>query len=79
MRRNAVNVVQELLDEMYRLVTDYPDGLHMTGRTVADLIAGTACFPGGSGLWRGNRLGGPLPDHFAERPVMFVLARHPYG
>ncbi len=72
MRRNPVNVVQDLLDEMYRLVTDYPDGLHMTGRTVADLIAGTACFPGGSGLWRGNGLGGPLPDNFPERPIMFV-------
>jgi hypothetical protein len=72
MARLAIDVIQELLDQMTRLVTDYPEGLQMTGRAITDLIAGTACFPGGSGLWRGNQLGGPLPEYFPEHPVMFV-------
>ncbi len=72
MPRLTIDVVQQLLDEMNRLVTDYPKGLQMTGRSVKDLIAGTAFFPGGSGLWRGNQSGGPLPEYFPEQPVMFV-------
>lgn len=36
------------------------------------LRRGTAFFPGGSGLWRGEEPFGALPEHFPERTVMFV-------
>jgi hypothetical protein len=59
---------------MDRLVTDYAYecGVKRTGRTITDLIDGTACFPGGAGLWRGDVYGGPLPIYFPERCVMFI-------
>lgn len=72
MARSSIDVVQELLDEMDRLVVDYPPGVKRTGRTVKELIDGTACFPGGTGLWRGDMYGGPLPEYFPERSVMFI-------
>ncbi|MEA2785890.1 MAG: uracil-DNA glycosylase [Candidatus Eremiobacteraeota bacterium] len=70
--REARVVLQQLLDEMRETVRDYHPAVGRTGATVDELIQGTAFFPGGSGLWRGNALGGPLPDHFPDAPVMFV-------
>jgi hypothetical protein len=74
MSRLSTLVIQQLLDEMDRLVTDYAydRGVKRTGRTITDLIDGTACFPGGAGLWRGAVYGGPLPTYFPERCVMFI-------
>jgi len=77
MPRLSVDVIQQLLDEMNRLVVTYPEGVERTGRTLDKLIAGTAFFPGGTGLWRGRISGGPLPDQFPEKPVMFVA--HNFG
>ena len=72
MPRLSSTVVQELLDEMNRLVVDYPAGVERTGQSVSALIDGTSCFPGGAGLWRGDCYGGPLPSYFPQQPVMFV-------
>src|SRR5258708_2505879 len=72
MPRLSSTVVQELLDEMNRLVVDYPVGVERTGESVSALIESTACFPGGTGLWRGDCHGGPLPLYFPQQPVMFV-------
>jgi uracil-DNA glycosylase len=72
MPRLSRTVVQELLDEMNRLVVDYPAGVERTGESVSALIGGTSCFPGGTGLWRGEGYGGPLPLNFPQQPVMFV-------
>ena len=72
MLRLSSDVVQALLDEMNRLVVKYPAGVKRTGKAVAELIQGTACFPGGAGLWRGDFYGGPLPPYFPERSVMFI-------
>ena len=71
-KRTAFEVVAELLREMNQTVTCYHPEVGRTSDTVEGLIQGTACFPGGSGLWRGNANGGPLPDHFPDAPVMFV-------
>jgi len=65
-------VVQELLDDMFRIVKNYHESVRLTGRRVADLIPGTAVFPGGTGLWRGDVCRGPLPQYFPELPVMFL-------
>jgi hypothetical protein len=70
--RRSSDVVGELLRAMAETVTDYHPSVGRTGSTVAGMIQGTACFPGGSGLWRGKENGGPLPDCFSENPVMFV-------
>ena len=70
--RNARAVVQQLLDEMDRIVRDYDPTVGRTGRTVDELIQGTAFFPGGCGLWRGNALCGPMPEHFPTAPIMLV-------
>lgn len=70
--RLSRDVVQELLDDMFRIVKNYHESVRLTGRSVADLIPGTAVFPGGSGLWRGDVCRGPLPQYFPESPVMFV-------
>jgi hypothetical protein len=71
-RRSAREVVQQLLDAMDEIVDSYHPAVGRTARTVDELIQGTAFFPGGSGLWRGNVLGGALPEHFPDRPIMFV-------
>jgi hypothetical protein len=75
--RLSVDVIQELLDEMHRLVVTYPEKVERTGRTLDELIAGTAFFAGGTGLWRERISGGPLPVRFPEKPVMFVA--HNFG
>lgn len=77
MPRLSVDVIQDLLDEMGRLVVTYPEKVEPTGRTLDELIAGTAFFPGGTGLWRGKISAGPLPEEFPERPFMFVA--HNFG
>jgi Uracil DNA glycosylase superfamily len=71
-QRSSAEVVGELLVEMQRIVVDYPVGVERTGTTIADLIAGTSFFPGGTGLWRGDFSGGPIPECFPDSPVMFV-------
>ena len=72
MRRLSREVIQQLLNEMNCMVTDYPERVGRTGNTVDALIQGTACFPGGAGLWRQDCYGGPLPEFFPEMPVMFL-------
>ncbi len=71
-QRLSKDVVQELLDEMSRIVSNYHPSVRLTGRSVEELIDGTAVFPGGTGLWRGDVCHGPLPQYFPESPVMFV-------
>jgi hypothetical protein len=72
MQRLSEDVVQALLDEMDRIVRDYPEGVQRTALTVAELIQGTAVFPGGAGLWRGGSYFEPMPRYFPEAPIMFV-------
>jgi len=72
MQRATAAVLQELLDEMNRIVRDYHPRVERTGTTVSELIAGTAMFPGGAGLWRSEVPFGPLPKFFPENPVMFI-------
>jgi len=57
---------------MQRLVRDYHPSVGKTGASLAELIGGTAFFPGGSGLWRGSKSFGHLPDLFPEAPVMII-------
>jgi hypothetical protein len=57
---------------MTETVTSYHPTVKRTSGTIEGLIAGTACFPGGAGLWRGTANGGSLPEYFPESPVMFV-------
>jgi len=57
---------------MNTMVTSYHPTVARTGSTIEGLIAGTSCFPGGTGLWRGERNGGMLPQCFPIHPVMFV-------
>ncbi len=71
MRRASV-VADELLRVLDSTVTAYHPAVQQTGRTLAELVDGTSFFPGGSGLWRGQANGGPLPTFFPERPVMFI-------
>ncbi len=77
MRRRSVDVVQELLDDMNHIVTDYHADVRRTPTAVVGLIDGTAFFAGGTGLWRGATAGGTLPEYFPMRPVMFVA--HNFG
>jgi uracil-DNA glycosylase len=57
---------------MQLLVRDYHPAVGKTASSLAELIGGTAFFPGGSGLWRGNEPFGQLPDLFPEAAVMIV-------
>lgn len=70
--RFSKDVIQELVDDMFRIVKNYHESVRLTGRRVEDLIDGTAVFPGGSGLWRGDVCHGSLPEYFPESPIMFV-------
>jgi hypothetical protein len=72
MLRSTEEVVQQLLDEMSRTVREYHPEVQRTPTLTADLIPGTAMFPGGAGLWRGQDCFGPLPKCFPEAPFMFV-------
>lgn len=71
-QRTSQEVVSQLLQVMRETVKSYHPTVSRTGETLDKLIAGTACFPGGSGLWRGYANGGALPERFPEKPVMFV-------
>ena len=71
-QRPAALVVQQLLDKMNETVKSYHSTVERTGTTVDKIIQGTSMFPGGSGLWRGPRNGGPLPSRFPDHSVMFV-------
>jgi hypothetical protein len=70
--RRSEDVIKCLLAAMSETVTSYHPTVKHTSTTIDGLIAGTACFPGGAGLWRGEANGGPLPEHFPQSPVMFV-------
>jgi hypothetical protein len=71
-QRTSKEVVSQLLQAMQETVKNYHSTVSRTGETLDGLIAGTACFPGGTGLWRGYANGGALPERFPEKPVMFV-------
>ncbi len=75
--RLAEEVVRELLSELQTCVTTYPEGVERTPATFEGLICGTAVFPGGAGLWRGNECGAPLPPYFPVRPLMLIA--HNFG
>ncbi len=70
--RLTAEVVRELLTELQTCVTFYPETVERTGATLDELIDGTAFFPGGAGVWRGEVCHGPLPPHFPVRPLMLV-------
>lgn len=70
--RKSEEVVNQLLRAMTETVTTYHPTVKLTSGSIDGLIAGTACFPGGAGLWRGGANGGSLPVNFPHRPVMFV-------
>ena len=74
--RRSRDVIQELLDEM-KLISSYHPKVGRTEKTVDKLIDGTAFFPGGTGLWRGENPHGPLPEYFPHAPIMFVA--HNFG
>lgn len=57
---------------MAEMVVSYHPTVGRTGLSIEDLIGGSAFFPGGSGLWRGKKSRGPLPEDFPESPVIFV-------
>lgn len=71
LRRSEV-VIGRLLAAMSETVVTYHPSVKRTGTTIDGLIAGTACFPGGAGLWRGAANGGRLPEYFPQSPVMLV-------
>jgi hypothetical protein len=71
-RRSSAGVIRELLRTMTDTVTSYHPEVGRTISTFEGLIQGTACFPGGAGLWRGRANGGPLPECFPGAPIMFV-------
>ncbi len=70
--RRSTEVISELLRAMEDTVISYHPTVGRTGLMIEDLIDGTACFPGGTGLWRGKKNRGELPEHFPENSVMFV-------
>jgi hypothetical protein len=72
MQRLSNDVIQELLDEMDNIVSSYHKQVRRTARTIAELIPGTAFFPGGTGLWRGDTCFRPVPEYFPDSPVMVV-------
>ncbi len=61
--RRSRDVIQKLLDEM-QLISSYHPKVGRTEKTVDKLIDGTAFFPGGTGLWRGENRHGPVPEYF---------------
>ena len=56
---------------MENIVSDY-GSLGRTKVTLESFINGTAAFPGGSGLWRGDQTNGAFPKRFPSDPIMFV-------
>jgi len=76
-RRRSEDVVRCLLNKMEETVHAYHSEVSPTGNSLDELIQGTAFFPGGTGLWRGCKPNGPLPDVFPEHSIMFVA--HNFG
>ncbi|MEP6717174.1 MAG: uracil-DNA glycosylase family protein [Terriglobia bacterium] len=72
MSRAAAQVVEQMLTSMRLMVRSYHPDVRNTGATLAELIPGTAFFPGGAGLWRGSQSFGSMPEHFPESAIMFV-------
>jgi hypothetical protein len=72
MQRKSVDVINELLREMFCVVRSYHPDVHRTGRNIDELIGGTSFFLGGTGIWRGEGYRGSLPEFFPEHPIMFV-------
>ncbi len=72
MGRASVEVIGQLLTEMNEIVKSYHPEVQRTGTSLNELIAGTAVFPGGTGLWRGGANGGPMPLLFPDHPIMLV-------
>ena len=72
MGRAASHVLEQLFESMRLLVRSYHPEVRKTGTSVPELVHGTAFFPGGCGLWRGNESFGRLPDLFPDAPVMFI-------
>lgn len=70
--RRSEDVLHELLRSLQATVTIYHPSVTRTPTTPNSLIAGTAFFPGGSGLWRGHGRDGALPLLFPVHPIMFV-------
>jgi hypothetical protein len=70
--KRSEEVVNRLLCAMTETVTSYHPTVKRTNGTIDGLIAGTACFPGDAGLWRGEANSGLLPKYFPVRPVMLV-------
>lgn len=71
MARKSLDVVVELFEAMRGTVSDYGT-LKRANDTVEIMIQGTAVFPGGAGLRRGEMPFGALPEDFPEDPLMFV-------
>ena len=71
-QRKTADVLTDLLRTMAATVINYYPDVGRTATTVEGLIGGTAVFPGGAGLWRGEQDGGALPELFPDCPVMFV-------
>ncbi len=69
--RDARSVIGELLSAMETTVDDY-GSLGRTNATLESFINGTAAFPGGSGLWRGEQINGPMPKNFPSEPIMLI-------
>lgn len=69
---NARAVLQNLLDTMHATVLDYHPSVLRPATACDEVIQGTAFFPGGSGLWRGDSLHGTLPESFPSSPLMVV-------
>ncbi len=67
--RQTVEVESELRIRMNDIVKSYPPHIH---RVPEPPIAGTAFFPGGSGLWCGLQPFAPPPELFPIAPIMFV-------
>lgn len=71
-KRKSADVICSLLRSMDEMVVHYHPTVTRTSTTVDGLIQGTAAFPGGAGLWRGQMNNGAMPEWFPESPVMFV-------
>ncbi len=70
--RSSREVLVQLLSALTATVVNYHPDVLKTSGTIEGLIDGTACFPGGAGLWRGQMNGGLLPDRFPDQPIMLV-------
>jgi hypothetical protein len=72
--RKTEDVLRDLRTKRDRLVKDYGE----IARTCREPFPWTSFFPGGEGLYRGEDVrGGPLPEYFPNKPVMFVA--HNFG